>query len=91
MEILRVAIFLGSVLTRDSSKDYIIQIPNDLKLSLAYKFTCASCSSSYIGKTCGHLKTRIEDHIKKDNKSPISNIYNPLQHALTHTILFVLK
>ena len=27
----------------------------------------ASCSSSYIGETCRHSKTRIEKHIKKDN------------------------
>ena len=38
---------------------------------LVYEFTCASCSSSYFGKTCRHLKTRIEAHIKKDNKSDI--------------------
>ena len=44
-------------------------IPNDLKSFLVYKFTCASCSSSYIGETCCHLKIRIEEHIKKDNKS----------------------
>ena len=42
-------------------------IPNDLKSFLVSKFTCASCSSSYIGKTCRHFKTRIEEHIKKDN------------------------
>ena len=30
-----------------------------------------SCSSSYIGETCRHFKTRIEKHIKKDNKSHI--------------------
>ena len=46
-------------------------IPNDLKSFLVYKFTCASCSSSYIGETCRHFKTRIEEHIKKDNKSRI--------------------
>ena len=46
-------------------------IPNDLKSLLVYKFTCASCSSSYIGKTCLHFKTRIGEHIKKDNKSDI--------------------
>ena len=46
-------------------------IPNDLKSFLVYQFTCASCSSSYIGKTCRHFKTRIEEHIKKDNKSHI--------------------
>ena len=31
-------------------------IPNDLKSFLVYKSTCASCSSSYIGKTCRHFK-----------------------------------
>ena len=31
------------------------------------KFTCAS----YISETCHHFKTRIEEHIKKDNKSHI--------------------
>ena len=46
-------------------------IPNDLKSLLVYKFTCASCSSSYIGETCRNFKTRIEEHIKKDNKSHI--------------------
>ena len=35
---------------------------------LLYKHTCTSCSSSYIGETCRHFKTRIEEHIKKDNR-----------------------
>ena len=30
-----------------------------------------SCSSNLIGETCHHFKTRIEEHIKKDNKSHI--------------------
>ena len=46
-------------------------IPNDLKSFLVCTYTCASCSSSYIGKTCHHFKTRIEEHIKKENKSHI--------------------
>ena len=46
-------------------------IPDDLKSFLVYKFTCASCRSSHIDKTCRHFKTRIEEHIKKDNKSHI--------------------
>ena len=46
-------------------------IPNDLKSFLVYKFTCASISSSYIGETCCPFKSRIEEHIKKDNKSHI--------------------
>ena len=46
-------------------------IPNDLKSLLVYKFTCASCSSSYIRETCRHFKTGIVKHIKKDDKSHI--------------------
>ena len=49
-----------------SNKD---PIHNDFKPFLEYKFTCAGCSSIYIGETCYHFKTRIEEHIKKDNKS----------------------
>ena len=55
-------------------------IPDDLKSFLVYKFTCASCSSSYIGKTCRHFKTRIKEHIKKDNKS---HIYKQLRSTAT--------
>ena len=46
-------------------------IPNDLKSFLVYKFICASCSSSYIDETYHDFKTRIEEHMKKDNKSHI--------------------
>ena len=53
-------------------------IPDDLKSFVVYQFTCASCSSSYIGKTCCHFKTRIEEHIKKDNKSHIFKHLNSM-------------
>ena len=46
-------------------------IPDDLKSFLVYKLTCASCSSSYIGEICRHFKTRIDEHIKRNNKSNI--------------------
>ena len=36
---------------------YKDQIPDDLKYLLGYKFTCASCSSNYIGENCRHFKT----------------------------------
>ena len=42
-----------------------------MKSFLVYKFTCASCSSSYIGETCRHFKTCTEQRIKKDSKSHI--------------------
>ena len=41
-----------------------------MKSLLVYKFTYASCSSNFIGETCRHFKTRIEEHIKKDHKFP---------------------
>ena len=47
-------------------------IPDDFKSFLVYKFTCASYSSSYLGETFRHVKTRINEHIKKDNKSHTS-------------------
>ena len=55
----------------ESYFSYKDPIPDDLKSFLVYKFTCATCSSSYFGETCRHFKTRIEEHIRKDNKSHI--------------------
>ena len=55
-------------------KDYFSYkepILDDLTSFLLYKFSCAGCSSSYIGKTCRHFKIRIEEHIKKDIMPPI--------------------
>ena len=46
-------------------------ITDNLKSFLVYKFTCASCSSSYIGEICRDFKARIKEHVKKDNKSHI--------------------
>ena len=70
---------------------YSDPIPRDLKSFLVYKFTCASCSSSYIGKTGGHFKIRIEEHIKKDNKSHIFKQLHPTATCLTCIILFLLQ
>ena len=62
-------------------------IPDDLKSFLIYKFTCASCSSSYIGKLVVILKLGLRNILKRIT-SPISlNIYTPPQHALTHITL----
>ena len=55
-------------------------IANGLKSFLVYKFTCPSCSSSYIGETCRHVKTRLEEHIKR-NKKP--DVFNHLHSTAT--------
>ena len=67
-------------------------LPDNLKSFLVYKFTCASYSSSYIGETCRHFETRIQEHIKRDNKSHIFkhlhftaacvNSYNSLSYKI---------
>ena len=38
---------------------------------VVYKFVCASCNASYVGQTCKHLATRIDEHFDKDKKSHI--------------------
>ena len=68
--------FVKKILTLSSFKiknyfSYKDPIPNDLKSCLVYKFTCAGCSSSYIGEICCLFKTAIEEHIKKDDMSHI--------------------
>ena len=62
-----------------STKD---KTPYFLKSFLVYKFVCARCNSCYIGETCRHFKTRIDEHVKKDKKSNIYiyiNIYTILK------------
>ena len=66
-------------------------IPDDLKYFLVYKFTCTSCSSSYIGETSHHFKTKLRNISKKTISLMFLNIYTPPQHALTRIILFLLK
>ena len=49
-----------------SVKDAIIH-----KSFLVYKLVCARCNSCYIGKTCLHFITAIDEDIKKDKKSHV--------------------
>ena len=63
--------FVSWFLINSKKFSYKDPIPNDLKSFLVYTFTCASCSSSYIGETCHYFKTGIEEHIKKDSKCHI--------------------
>ena len=70
---------------------YKDSIPNDLKSFLVYNFTCASCSSSYIGETCCILKLGLRSISKRITSLIFLNICTPPQHVLTHIILFVLK
>ena len=66
-------------------------IPDNSKSFLVDKFTYASCSSSYIGETCRHFKTRVGNISKRITSLTFLNIYIPRQHAFTRIIFFVLK
>ena len=57
-----------------STKD---KTPYFLKSFLVCNFVCVRCNSCYIGETCHHFKTRINEHVKKDKKS---NIYKYLHN-----------
>ena len=53
---------------------------DDLKSFLVFRNTCARFSSSYIGEACGHFKSRIAKHIKKDNRD---HIFKHLHYTAT--------
>ena len=63
--------------------------PKNSQSFLVYKFSCASCSSSYIGKTCRQYQTKIEEHIKKDKKSHIfKHLHGKMTCFDSHNLLF---
>ena len=68
--------------------------PGDLKSFLVYKFTCANCISSYVGKTCCHSKTRMDWGTYKNNKkNNKSHIFKHLHSTATcfdsyHSLFF---
>ena len=37
-------------------------VPEILRSNLVYKFSCGSCTASYIGKTYRHFKVRVSEH-----------------------------
>ena len=69
-----------------SIKDAILY---SLKSFLVYKFICAWCKSCYIGKTCRHLITRIDKHIKKIKNPMFFNIYTAKRNVFQALILTV--
>ena len=64
--------------------------PYLLKSFLVYKFVCARCNSCYIGQSCCHFKTRIDEYVKKVKRSNIyTNIYsvmNSVSRVLIQTV-----
>ena len=57
--------------------------PYFLKSFLVYKFFCARSKSCYIGETCHHFKTRIDEHIKSDKKSHVFQLLHSKEKCLS--------
>ena len=51
-----------------------------LKSFLVYKLVSAWCNSCYIGETCRHFKTKIDENVRKDKKS---NIYKQIMKSVS--------
>ena len=52
------------------------KIPDCVRSSLVYKYTCGGCNATYIGKTSRHLSTRISEHLGQSYRTGI-NLSNP--------------
>ena len=46
-------------------------IPNGLRSCVVYKFSCAGCTSCYVGETTRHFNTRVREHLKTERASHI--------------------
>ena len=46
-------------------------IPAGLRSRVIYKFSCAGCSTCYVGETNRHFATRIREHLSSDKNSQI--------------------
>ncbi|CAF3940416.1 unnamed protein product [Rotaria sp. Silwood1] len=59
------------------------QIPTELKSGVVYEATCPQCKEQYIGKTCRHLKTRMNEHLAEQKKilSPPVKVPEPKLHS----------
>ena len=51
-----------------STKD---SLPECFKSHVVYKFKCARCNSSYVGRTRRHFTTRVDEHLNSDYSSSI--------------------
>ncbi|CAF3597166.1 unnamed protein product [Rotaria socialis] len=43
-------------------------VPKELISHVVYEATCSKCDQKYIGQTCRHLKTRMNEHLTNQNK-----------------------
>ena len=57
-------------------------VPTDLRSGVVYEAACSQCNDNYIGKTCRHLQTRINEHLFELRKF----VSSPVQPSSTTTV-----
>ena len=63
-------------------------VPETLRSNLIYKFSCGSCTASYIGKTYRHFKVRVSEH-QVFPQEQVNQLKVPYLLLLGITCLFV--
>ncbi|CAM4842754.1 unnamed protein product [Rotaria magnacalcarata] len=61
------------------------KIPTELRSGVVYEATCPVCNEKYIGETCRHLKTRINEHLSYQ-KRVIPSLTQPRGTATNTTV-----
>ena len=60
------------------------RIPDPLRSSVVYKYTCNRCNSIYVGMTSRHLSTRIAEHLGVSFRSGLALTSPPFSQIRNH-------
>ena len=74
--------------TMFSPKDFV---PDSLKSSVVYQFSCVSCGARCIGETNRHFNTRVNEHLFRDKIATFLNISVLLKIVGLSAIFLVLR
>lgn len=58
-------------------------IPTDLRSGIVYEAVCSQCNVNYIGKTCRHLQTRVNEHLAELKRF----VFSPVQPSSTTSVV----
>jgi hypothetical protein len=62
-------------------------VPTDLRSGVVYEAACSQCNHNYIGKTCRHLQTRINEHLSELRKF----VFSPIQPSSATPVQIILS
>ena len=59
-----------------------------LKSKVVYQITCPGCKASYVGQTCRHLTTRLNEHLTR--KGPVKEHFQKCFHRVDEQCVNIL-